>query len=105
MKMMFADLKNIFRLGWRERRTWRFFFQYLWWGYTDQDTWSVDYYVARKLKHVFPRFRSLSDSRILAPADDYKDIQDEIDLYVADGGHDNERFQAKVSNRLIEFWW
>lgn len=105
MKMLFADLKQIFSLGWRSSRTWMFFFQYLWWGYTDQDTWSVDYYVARKLQHVFPRYRSWNDRWAISPSDDYKEIQDEIDLYVADGGCDNERFQEKVSNRLIEFWW
>lgn len=105
MKMMFADLKEIFSLGWRNRRTWRFFVQYLWWGYTDQDTWSVDYYVARKLKHVFPRYLMWYERWTADDPNDYRRVQDEIDLYVADGGCDTERFQEKVGNRLTEFWW
>lgn len=107
MLMFIDDIRRIASIGLLKKRTWRFFLQYLWRGYSDVDTWSVDYYVARKLKYVFPTFRAAHDG-FCGRSDrtrDYVLIEQEINAYVESGGVDNERFQEKVSNRLIEFWW
>lgn len=105
MKMIIRDLRRILRLGIWERRTWKFVFQYLWNGYSDMDTWSVDWYVANKLQPVLHRFtdvcygpRTKRMARLAAAENDRYVETNASCIYT-------ETFQRRVCDKLTWFWW
>ncbi len=113
MKMMIFDIRRIFKLSWKRKRTWGYLFQYLWNGYSDIDTWSVDYYVACKALPVMEQYRKVAPSGIRIDSEDQIELEEAL---VACRGmaygnppllekYYGEDFQLKFSNILRKFWW
>lgn len=107
MKMFIEDLKHIFDLGFFHKRTWRFFFQYLVHGWSDQDTWAMDYYVARKIQPVLKRCVRIQKNCLLLTNEDIKQLDIIIktcDEFIAEQVFEDE-FHKKVLMNLINMWW
>lgn len=109
MLMLLSDLRQILKLGVKDRRTWRFFFQHLWRGWSDLDTWNIDLYVARKVQPVMKRYSEYSFNLISTPGHRRAVLLAcrEIDRYVeSDASCEYTlKFQRRFADKLTYFWW
>jgi len=107
MKMMINDLRRIFGLGIFHRRTWRYFFQYLWNGWSDMDTWAIDWYIAKKIQPILERFDEI-DSDWTEQSEDWVGLKAralKTNEEYARGGHKIAEWHKNVAVHLTKFWW
>ena len=105
MLRMISELRLLWSYG-GFRRKWKFIFQYLWRGWSDADTWSVDSYVVRMSQPVMHRYMELVDGFIVIDEDLQKIHDDAINaIDTLEDDWDLEKLQRDYFDKLTWFWW